>query len=64
MECRENFNDNINNSSFIIKNINKGLTDEEVIDRIARGEINKIPKAPSRTMWQMIKANFLIYLML
>ena len=58
MECRENFNDNINNSSFIIKNINKGLTDEEVIDRIARGEINKIPKAPSRTMWQMIKANF------
>lgn len=58
MDCRENFNDNINNSSFIIKNINKGLTDEEVVDRIARGEVNKIPKAPSRTIWQMIRANF------
>ena len=58
MECRENFNNNINNSSFIIKNSNKGLTDEEVRDRIARGEVNKIPKAPSRTIWQMIRANF------
>ena len=46
MECRENFNNNINNSSFIIKNSNKGLTDEEVRDRIARGEVNKIAKAP------------------
>ena len=58
MECRDNFYDNINNSSFIIKNSSRGLTDDEVRDRIARGEVNKIPKAPSRTIWQMIRANF------
>ena len=58
MECRNSFYDNVNNSSFIVRNSNKGLTDDEVRDRIARGEVNKIPKAPSRTMWQMIRANF------
>ena len=30
MECRDNFYDNINNSSFIIKNSSRGLTDDEV----------------------------------
>ena len=35
-----------------------GLTDKEVKDRIRRGETNKIPKAPSRTLLQIIRANF------
>ena len=36
----------------------KGLTTKEVDERILRGEVNKIPKAPSRTIWQMFRANF------
>ena len=40
-----------------INNI-KGLTTKEVEERILRGEVNKIPKAPSRTIWQMFRANF------
>mgnify|MGYP001055879361 CR=1 FL=1 len=48
MECRNSFYDNVNNSSFIVRNSNKGLTDDEVRDRIARSkyiheeELNKI----------------------
>ena len=40
------------------KNIIHGLSDSEVKDRILKGEVNKLPKAPSRTLWQMIRANF------
>ncbi|MDY2729116.1 HAD-IC family P-type ATPase [Clostridium sp. HCP1S3_B4] len=40
------------------KNIIYGLSDSEVKDRILKGEVNKLPKAPSRTLWQMIRANF------
>lgn len=57
MECKD-FESNINNASFNINGNNLGLTDEEVRSRIARGEVNKIPKAPARTIWQMIRANF------
>ena len=35
-----------------------GLTDKEVRERVLRGEVNKIPKAPSRTLGQIIRANF------
>lgn len=36
-----------------------GLTDSEVKERVLEGKVNKIPKAPSRTLGQMIRANFL-----
>lgn len=35
-----------------------GLTDEEVNIRIRNGMINKLAPTPSRTTWQMIRANF------
>lgn len=35
-----------------------GLTDKEVESRIKNGQVNKLPTAPSRTIWQMIRANF------
>lgn len=35
-----------------------GLTEKEVALRVSRGEVNKIPAAPSRTLGQMIRANF------
>ncbi|WP_252231176.1 HAD-IC family P-type ATPase [Clostridium sp. ZBS15] len=34
-----------------------GLSDKEVTERIAEGKVNYIPKAPSRTLWQIIRAN-------
>lgn len=52
MECKiNNFSDKLNNSFL-------GLTDKEVRERVIRGEVNKLPKAPSRTLAQMIRANF------
>lgn len=35
-----------------------GLTDDEVKYRIEHGLVNKLAPAPSRTLWQMIRANF------
>lgn len=35
-----------------------GLTDDEVKLRIEKGLVNKLAPAPSRTIWQMIRANF------
>lgn len=35
-----------------------GLTEEEINERIKRGEVNKIPDAPSRTLCQILRANF------
>ena len=35
-----------------------GLTDKEVKERVLLGQVNKIPKAPSRSIGQMIRANF------
>lgn len=35
-----------------------GLTDKQVRERVLRGQVNVIPKAPSRTLGQMIRANF------
>lgn len=35
-----------------------GLTDDEVKERIKNGETNKIPKSPSRTFLNIIRANF------
>ena len=55
MECRKN--NEIMASMKNKININ-GLSDSEVKERILKGEVNKVPKAPSRTLWQMIKANF------
>lgn len=52
MECR------VNNFKVSKKNIMDGLNDDEVKQRIESGDVNKVPKAPSRTMWQMVKANF------
>lgn len=34
-----------------------GLTNEEVLKRKEEGKVNYIPKAPSRTIWQIIRAN-------
>lgn len=34
-----------------------GLTSEEVKKRIEQGKVNYIPKAPSRTFWQILRAN-------
>ena len=36
----------------------RGLTDEEVNIRIKNGQVNKLAPTPSRTIWQMIRANF------
>lgn len=54
MECRVN---NVGTPN-VTKDIFKGLSDKEVRQRILRGEVNRLPKAPSRTIWQMIRANF------
>lgn len=35
-----------------------GLTEREVKERVLRGQVNRIPKAPSRSIFQMIRANF------
>ncbi|KAJ48890.1 cation-transporting ATPase E [Clostridium tetanomorphum] len=35
----------------------KGLSKREVLDRIEQGKVNIIPKAPSRTLGQIIRAN-------
>lgn len=35
----------------------KGLTTKEVNERIRAGKVNYIPKAPSRTLWQILRAN-------
>ena len=34
-----------------------GLSNEEVLKRKEDGKVNYIPKAPSRTIWQIIRAN-------
>lgn len=35
-----------------------GLTEREVRERVLKGEVNRIPKPPSRTIGQMFRANF------
>lgn len=55
MECNEIIKEVKKNFK---PNILRGLTMNDVKERILRGEVNKIPKAPSRTIWQMIRANF------
>lgn len=37
--------------------VNYGLTDKEVKDRVKKGKVNIIPKTPSRTIGQIIRAN-------
>ncbi|WP_207910914.1 cation-translocating P-type ATPase [Paenibacillus albiflavus] len=34
-----------------------GLTDQEVTQRIHQGQVNKLPQAPSRTIWEIMRAN-------
>ena len=51
MEFNEIFEDE-DNGNYI-----GGLTDKEVEERIKEGKVNYIPKAPSRTFWQIIRAN-------
>jgi cation-transporting ATPase E len=34
-----------------------GLTDAEVAERVARGQVNDVPATPSRTVWQIVRAN-------
>jgi len=38
-------------------NVRIGLTDQEVTERIQRGQVNKLPQAPSRTIWEIMRAN-------
>jgi len=35
----------------------RGLSAAEVADRVARGEVNRVPAAPSRTVGQIVRAN-------
>lgn len=51
MECRK-VEENLKNESI------KGLTDIEVQERILRGDVNKLPKAPSKTFLQILRSNF------
>lgn len=39
------------------KNIIKGLSKAEVLNRIKDGKVNILPKAPSRTIGQIVRAN-------
>src|SRR5438093_7512828 len=34
-----------------------GLTEAEVRDRVARGRVNRVATASSRTIWQIVRAN-------
>jgi len=36
-----------------------GLDEAEVRDRVHRGEVNEVPQAQSRTLWQIVRANLL-----
>ncbi|MEG1003690.1 cation-translocating P-type ATPase [Clostridium sp.] len=51
MECREAYNEEVGDKIV-------GLTEEQVKERVLRGEVNKIPKAPSKTFPQILRANF------
>lgn len=51
MEFQKEFEDH-SEKSYIY-----GLTDKEVEERIKEGKINYIPKAPSRTFWQILRVN-------
>jgi cation-transporting ATPase E len=35
----------------------RGLTAAEVAERVARGQVNDVPAAPTRTVWQIVRAN-------
>src|SRR5262245_1762480 len=35
----------------------RGLTSAEVADRVARGQVNDVPDAPSRTVGEIVRAN-------
>ncbi len=37
--------------------VERGLTAAEVAQRVARGEVNDVPAAPTRTVWQIVRAN-------
>lgn len=52
MKFNEAFKQKNNNHNYI-----SGLTDSEVKERIREGKVNYIPKAPSRTFWQILRAN-------
>jgi cation-transporting ATPase E len=39
--------------------IERGLTSDEVAERVARGEVNDVPAAPSRTVREIVRANVL-----
>src|SRR5438128_12575448 len=34
-----------------------GLDEEAVRDRVRRGEVNEVPQAASRSVWQIVRAN-------
>ena len=52
MECNK-IEDNIKQGGRFL-----GLTEKEVKERVLGGQVNRIPKAPSRSIAQMIRANF------
>jgi cation-transporting P-type ATPase E len=37
--------------------VERGLTAAEIAQRMARGEVNDVPAAPTRTVWQIVRAN-------
>ncbi|MFB3737728.1 MAG: HAD-IC family P-type ATPase [Candidatus Velamenicoccus archaeovorus] len=42
-----------------VQDASRGLTEAEVRDRVARGLVNDVPAAPSRTVGQILRANVL-----
>src|SRR3712207_4435971 len=46
----------INNMEKKLKGI-KGLTNDEVLQKVSEGKVNNIPKVPSRTFKQILRAN-------
>ena len=38
-------------------NMPSGLSSSQVAERIADGRVNHVPSAPTRTIWQIIRAN-------
>lgn len=53
MEYMQTYNGGKNKEKDIL-----GLTEQEVKERILKGDVNKIPKAPSKTFLQILRSNF------
>lgn len=57
MECKK-YDGDISSTTFDIRKRIFGLTERDVKIRVEKGEVNRIPKVPARTLGQIIRANF------